>query len=339
MGIDYNNSNSLRTIANNNTQAAAVPMEEYRAFFVNQAMTYPSGYEGVVLSTTAPPPPPAKYVAMGDSFSSGEGSPSFESGTDEDSVNECHRSPSAYPRLLQSHLDLWPTAFVACSGATTFDVLGSEDDNPAGMWDEPSQISALSSDTQVVTITIGGNDIGFDNFAFNCLFPVDTVIGIEGSCDEYTDIYDDVKDDLNTLPSKLETVYSTILENAPNATIYVIGYPLMIPHKNYEDAYDQDCGGLYDPWPNNWGDARAANEITGILNSKIENAVGSVNTNESTSRLVFVPVDAGAFYGHDLCSSDSYFNGIFWPNNREYSIHPNSDGQTAYAEDVASAIS
>jgi lysophospholipase L1-like esterase len=303
-------------------------------FLMTSYPNYPPGYEGTLLVTSEPK---ATYAAMGDSFSGGEGNPAFEPGSAQDSVNECHRSPQAYPRLVQNALNLGPTAFVACSGATTNDVLGiPEGDNPHGKWNEPAQINALSDETEVVTITIGGNDVGFGNFGYECLFPVNLT---HGTCDEFTDIYEETVWKINNeLPDKVENVYGALLSEAPNADIYVLGYPHIAPYKTIEDVFDQDCGGLYDEFPNNWGDARAAHEITNLLNEVIEDAVIATNTQYSTDRLEFVPVDEGAFAGHDACSDDSYFHGIVVPDT-EYSVHPDVDGQEAYAADLSDAMS
>lgn len=298
----------------------------HKFFFMNFDMTYPSGYEGELIAAD---PPAAKYVAMGDSFSSGEGNPPFEAGTDESGVNECHRSPKAWPRLLQFDLELGSTAFVACSGATTANVL-----NGGQLGDEPAQIDALSSDTDVVTITIGGNDVGFKAFAEKCVSPLNPPF--EDVCDEYTEIYDDVTGEIaGSLPEKLEEVYTELLNSAPNAEIYVVGYPIVAPYKSISDPFDGDCGGLYDAWPNTWGDARAAYEVTNLLNTSIEDAASTVNTQESSARLHYVDSASGAFVGHDICSSDSYFNGINTPPNMSYSLHPNSDGHIALKEDVS----
>lgn len=309
-------------------------LTSYRFFYMNFDLVYPSNYGGVLIPTH---PPAAKYVAAGDSFSTGEGNPAFEAGSAEDGVNECHRSPQAYPRLVQSALNLGPTAFVACSGATTNDVLGiPEGNNPYGKWNEPAQINALSDETEIVTITIGGNDIGFGDFGYECLFPVNLT---HGTCDEFTDIYDEtVWKITNELPDKVKNVYGALLNEAENADIYVLGYPYIAPYKTIEDVFDQDCGGLYDEFPNNWGDARAAHEVTELLNDTIEDAVNTTNAQYSTNRLKFVPVDEGAFAGHDACSDDSYFHGIVFPDT-EYSVHPDRDGQIAYAVDLAGAMS
>lgn len=127
-----------------------------RPVFINMPITYPSGYEGEVIPSGYSLPSPT-YIAMGDSFSSGEGNDPFESGTDESGVNECHRSPDAYPEWLSQTPSLGMESYlsVACSGATTNDVLGvTETDNPTGVWNEPAQVDALSDETQVVTIRL-----------------------------------------------------------------------------------------------------------------------------------------------------------------------------------------
>ncbi|HEU5121943.1 MAG TPA: hypothetical protein VFT59_03785 [Candidatus Saccharimonadales bacterium] len=75
-----------------------------------------------------------------------------------------------------------------------------------------------------------------------------------------------------------------------------------------------------------------------LINGAIENAVHIVNAQNSTTRLHYVDVNDGAFVGHDICSSDSYFNGID-VFNPEYSLHPNNNGHIAYAEDFLEVIS
>lgn len=322
-GVDFNMGNTNREIAQNVENSWILPV------FINMPFTYPSGYEGVEFSTEMPK---AKYVAMGDSFSSGEGNESFEPGTDvgNPSENRCHRSFEAYPHLLKDELELGSMAFVACSGATTSNLIFGG--SGGGSWGEGSQLNALSDDTEVVTLTIGGNDVGFSEFAKKCVSPLNWPA--EDVCDEHTDVYEDITDAiLNDLPSSLESVYGLILDLAPNAEIYVGGYPIVAPWMASNEPFDQDCGGLYDEAPTNtWGDARAAYDVVTLLNAIIETAVLDTMVAKSTTRLHFVDVESGAFSGHDICETDSYFNGID-PFNPEYSVHPNYGGQAAYAAD------
>ena len=124
----------------------------------------------------------ATYVALGDSFSSGEGNPPYESGTDTLS-DTCHRSSQAYGSLLAVYrgysangLPSSSFAFPACSGAVTHDLFYANYQN-AG---EPAQLSALGPATQKVTLTIGGNDIGFTNILSACLDEAPEIFGVPG---------------------------------------------------------------------------------------------------------------------------------------------------------------
>ena len=118
---------------------------------------------------------PARYVALGDSFSAGEGVPAFEPGTDTDITlesgpeNACHRSErGSYSRRLVADPEvggnILPADFAACSGAVARDLETPNPDNEG----EPAQIDHLNEFTNLVTLTMGGNDIGFGDIAALC---------------------------------------------------------------------------------------------------------------------------------------------------------------------------
>ncbi len=128
---------------------------------------------------------PARYVSLGDSYSSGEGVPDFEPGTAKDVSpvpasqkelipfdNECHRSDrGSYAKRLVADsslgANLEPAVFAACSGAVVEDLLKGNPNNDG----EPAQteIEHLNEFTNLVTLTIGGNDIGFHDIAAMCV--------------------------------------------------------------------------------------------------------------------------------------------------------------------------
>lgn len=271
-------------------------------YFFTGDVTYPTGYEGSAIVGTQPP---AKHVALGDSFTSGKGNGSYEAGTDEDGVNECQRSAQAYPRLVQSDLNLYPTAFVACSGATTANVLygGASD----GAWGEPPQVDALSSSTEKVTITIGGNDVGFVYYLISCVVV----------CGPGTPFYDAMMDGINDdFKSNLKTTYETILTKAPTAEVYVLDYPYM----SAEDAVT--CGPF---------DFSGARNVQVKLNTTIMSAVTEVGN----ARLHYVPTNyAGSpFTDKHLCTDD--------PAGSDFDLltmHPNTQGQQDYATVAEAAI-
>jgi lysophospholipase L1-like esterase len=140
-----------------------------------------------------------KYVALGDSYSSG-------TGTREYALNSsCQRSVYAYPYLVAQHRPNTSLVFVACSGAKTGDVMNN-------------QVSSVTSDTRFVTITIGGNDAGFSSVITECAQPSwwTDCTGAVNTAQNYI---------RNTLPGQLNTVYNAIKTRAPSATVIVLGYP------------------------------------------------------------------------------------------------------------------
>lgn len=279
--------------------------------------------------------PSRTYAALGDSFSSGEGNPPFYTGTDT-SNDQCHRSGFAYPALLPNQItSLSLTDFVACSGATTNEILNDNTTN-----NEQAQINALDDRTKVVTLTIGGNDIGFNTFATACYEDY-------ASCAEDTSVYATTVDSINnTLPGKLKTAYEQILQAAPNAQVYVADYPYVVPVKQSTDPEDNRCGYLW--WSGAgepaWADAQAARDVITKLDVQISTEIGKVQAESATygAHLHYVPTNDtnSPFAGHAVCDTgSSYFNNInTGAVDSAYVFHPNSNGQAAYAQLFASAI-
>jgi hypothetical protein len=184
------------------------------------------------------------YVALGDSYSSGEGLQSsattYVSPSNDDG---CHRSVKAYPILVAANLNVNlgqfeaydSGGFVACSGATSKDLLTGEDG-------EPSQLSALSSETHWITVTDGGDDLHFSDVLIACL-DVRASASVRGATRSYTQsgivresrTCGDYLASANSLfeaaqgtsneQAELEHVYERILVQAPNAELAVLNYP------------------------------------------------------------------------------------------------------------------
>src|SRR2546421_4894413 len=132
---------------------------------------------GVLVAAPAHVASPVAYVAMGDSYSAGVGSGDYDS-----SSGSCSRSPHSYTALWAASHPVSSFTSVACSGATTTDVLNN-------------QLGALNAGTTFVTITIGGNDAGFVNVVTSCLFGTDNAcISAVNNAKTYA---------TNTLPGKL----------------------------------------------------------------------------------------------------------------------------------------
>ena len=105
--------------------------------------------------------PAQSYVSLGDSFTSG---PLI---TPQDrAVPGCLRSDANYPSLIAPDLGLPAFRDVSCSGAQTKDMTQVQDVDPDP--DNPPQLDGLDRATKVVTLGIGGNDIGFTDIAKKC---------------------------------------------------------------------------------------------------------------------------------------------------------------------------
>src|SRR6201994_4417405 len=139
-----------------------------------------------------------KYVALGDSYSSGVGTRTFYEPT-------CQRSVYAYPYLLHEAHPTWTFVDAACSGATTSTLLSE-------------QVSSVTSETNWVTYTIGGNDAGFSHVITECAFP-SWVSNCTGAINEAQAI---IK---NTLPGRLDSVNNAIKSRAPSAKVIALDYP------------------------------------------------------------------------------------------------------------------
>jgi lysophospholipase L1-like esterase len=102
----------------------------------------------------------SSYVALGDSYAAGPLIP-LQTGL----PAGCLRSSRNYPSLVAETAGIPDFRDVSCSGATTGH-LGGPQDLPLGV--NAPQLDALAEDTELVTLTIGGNDIGFAEIVNEC---------------------------------------------------------------------------------------------------------------------------------------------------------------------------
>lgn len=185
-----------------------------------------------------------RYVAMGDSYSSGEGAWDYEEGTDfddrddlwpfnddEEDHNRCHRSANAYSQILGGDNDFaGGETFVACSGAIMTDI----DDPNHKETDEEPQIDSLGDDVSLVTMSMGGNDLGFADVVKDCIINGERGVGFMDTCQEKH--ADRITALLPTLQDQLVARYLQIKKAAPNARVIIVGYPQLFidnPSDNY----------------------------------------------------------------------------------------------------------
>lgn len=280
------------------------------------------GYDysrGTLLGVQSQPVEPLRYVALGDSFSSGEGVEPYIGGTANPPDNECHRSELAYPRLLSNdpELPIINGGFWACSGAEMAHV-----DSIPQWTTQPPQLSVIPSDARLVTITIGGNDVGFGATVATC------VQQSEADCQSARD---DLRANLNsTHTSNLVNLFEKIEAAAHDAVVFVSGYPAIFP-----PSYGGSVGSCqWGPPIVTPGRHVSENELTDmygmtlLLNQLIRDAVDEMGSN-------FRYVDpTGDFAGHEVCTSDPWFHHVVLhldPSTQRHSFHPSLKGQEAYA--------
>ena len=220
------------------------------------------------------------YVALGDSYSSGVGAGSYTS-----SSGSCDRSTNAYSALWADANAPASYVSVACSGATTATVIST-------------QLSALSSSTTLVSITIGGNDIGFSSVMETCV-----LLGAE--CVSAVDNAESLAE--TQLPGELNTLLADIKADAPNARVVVLGYPEL-----YDLSKSSGCAGL------STANRTALNQGAQILDSEIQAAAGRYGD-------VFADVQS-QFAGHEICDSPSWLHSVDLLDLTD-SYHPTAAGQ------------
>ena len=223
-----------------------------------------------------------RYVALGDSFSSGVGTGSYTLSS------SCKRSTFAYPYLVSQQRPNTALTFVACSGAKTTDVMAN-------------QIQSVTPDTAIVTVTIGGNDIGFASLIQQC-----TVGECSAALDATTSSLA-----AGTLDPKLDTVYAAIRSQVPfSAKVVVLGYP--------REFNSSGCFG-------NLGISATERTKANLLAEKLDQVIAARATDP---KYAFTYQSAlPSFSTHAVCSSTPWLNGLNLFNTTE-SYHPNRSGQS-----------
>ncbi|QSB05963.1 SGNH/GDSL hydrolase family protein [Natronoglycomyces albus] len=220
------------------------------------------------------------YVALGDSYASGTGTRAYI-----DDGSGCERSTHAHPYLYANHIGA-NLDFQACAGARIPNVRNS-------------QLAALGPDTDLITISVGGNDTGWVDVLISCGTP------FSGPC--WDDIAQAERYIQEELPAELNGLYADINTAAPNANVYVTGYPRLFNGER--------CNWLVDL---SYEEQMALNDAADLLNSVIASAAAGAGFG-------FIDV-TGAFTGHAVCDDPEYLNGLSWPLGE--SFHPNTLGHS-----------
>lgn len=271
----------------------------------------------------------SRYVAIGDSFQSGEGAPEYEPGTDVADVNMCHRSFDAYAHRLHQTEPLvgGRLTFVACSGAVIDDLYDTNGEPSGPPWNEGAQMERLGGDTTLVTIGIGGNDMQFAKILETCIVRWATQkIGSRPCSETEEATFQQLLTSL-TEPgpdselSRLQTTYEDVRARAPRARVLALGYP-----RFFTPAGDESCGGT-----------RLVDQLW--INEKIRLFNERIAENVQAAGMEFVDTfTVGA--GHELCSGSAteFMNRVVLPPHKMHSYHPNNFGHELLAGRVGSVL-
>ncbi|MBO2449699.1 SGNH/GDSL hydrolase family protein [Actinomadura barringtoniae] len=253
------------------------------------------------------------YVALGDSYSAGVGA--NLSPADLNPLNRCHRSGKAYYYDVAKAFKFGKgTSFWACSGATT----GNLENGQSG---EPSQIGRVDQNTSLVTLSIGGNDVGFARVLANCVIKLPWSNKCEGQGGE-------IADRMAKLRQSLPDVLQKINERAPAARVIVLGYP-----RGFSEASGSNGDNLSvhdQQWLN--GRARDLNELIRQVASEADRRIAAT---EGQGSVEFIDAYS-AFAGHEVGSPVPYINGLSVDlgalKSEARSFHPTDAGYQALAK-------
>lgn len=285
------------------------------ALFVPTAVVSTVALNSAGASTPVSATPPV-YVSLGDSYTSGPFIPNQLP-----DPPGCLRSDHNYPHFTASALRLTLTD-VSCSGATTTD-MSQPQSTEVGT--NPPQFNALSTSTSVVSVGIGGNDIGFVNIIENCgAATPDGPTMVGPNCKSY---YDPNGDDhlaasIAALAPKIGTMLQTIHAKSRHAKVFVVGYPAILPPTG------TGC------WPQM---PLTTTDVPYLRQTEIE--LDQMLASEAAAhRATYVDTYTPSQL-HNACTSEF----VRWvepvvPNAPAAPVHPNAAGEAAMAGMVQSAM-
>lgn len=245
------------------------------------------------------------YVSLGDSYTSGPVIP-----TQVDA--NCARSDHNYPSLLAARLGATAFKDVSCAGATTVE-----------MWKEQGtngpQLDALGRNTDLVTVQIGGNDVGFGPIIATCArLAAQDPAGDPCERSYTASGYDELALTVLRTAPKIDRVLRAVHARAPHARVLLVGYPDLLP---------DDGSGCAPSVPFAAKDFPYLRDTEKRLNLMLR-AVAAWNRAEYVDTY-------GPTVGHDMCQApaDRWIEPLR-PAAPAAPAHPNAQGEAAMAQAV-----
>lgn len=263
------------------------------------------------------------YVALGDSYSSGDGAGDYDPSTAE--PGGCWRSENAYPRLISEEYEFSGTlAFFACSSHKGEDMLSQ-------LGTPESQIERVTDHTSLVTVGIGGNDLGFIPVLRTCMVRM-PILDNTACVDQEEEVTDRMEQFEETLTQVLEEIH----ERAPDARILVLGYPRLFPENPTGMYYTLSVSDQ--EWLNT-----VAERFNGAIRDTVYRVDGDVYGERDVGSAEYVNVFS-SLNGYEVSADEAWLNGIVLGELGEglevdrASFHPTAEGQMSMAQRVRSQI-
>lgn len=273
---------------------------------------------GVLGCTAAPAGAVSIYVALGDSYTAG---PLIL--TPKGSPIDCGRSDHNYPTLVANQIKPGQFRDVSCGSAQTKDMTGPQTGLPLGGTNAP-QFNALSADVDLVTVGIGGNDMGFGSVVSECVGRGTQSLGQGAPCTAHfaPGGQDSIARRLaEVVAPRVTKVVQDIQARAPSARVVLVGDPNPVP----------PAPGCYPFVPIAAGDLPYLKTVAEGLRdtkAKVADATGAE----------FVDLIPGSL-GHDICApiGTRWYEGIV-PTAPAYPAHPNVLGMEFAAREVLKVL-
>lgn len=252
-----------------------------------------------------------RYVALGDSAASGPAILPIDL-----SSPGCFRSQRNWPKLAAAAVGA-PITDVTCSGADTGDMTASQGTDFGAV---PPQFDALTPDTTVVTLQIGGNDAGLVGLAESCLNLLPEPFGTSCADENLAGGVDVYGARVAAVGPLVAAVLDGIHQRSPSARVFVVGYTTYLPPNG--------CYPRVQVW------ARDANYIQ----AKIDQLNQVLASQAAAHGATYVDIRTPGI-GKDVCKSASVrWTEPFIPGNVAAPLHPNATGMAGMAAVVAAAI-
>jgi len=284
-----------------------------------------------------------EYVALGDSYSAGEGLRPFSPHTGSAKSNDgngCHRSDLAYSQWLVFDPPQPAVRFVACSGAVTADVTKGYDvvQGDGSSFTVDPQVEGVHPEVGLVTITMGGNDVLFSKIVIHCLTHDDCMNAdfAPPDTDHRTIDYPDTQplgqwavEAADRLSGYIGSLYANLRQSYPNARIVVIGYPYLFPGGGGGFKLN-DCDSVL---------RRFSEGERGLLRS-LQDQFNDLLYEQAVNAGVEFVSPAAIWDGHEPCGSKGQYTNAIKPIFSKDVVdggtfHPNAAGQQALGRLVA----